>query len=103
MNLEIKGIHYEVTERTTEQIEKKAKKIEFASDMIIDLLFRIEWDKGVYIISVTINFRWGLSHYIKVENHDLYEGIDKIMEKIKNKVKKEKEKIKDYSEKEKPL
>lgn len=99
MNLEIKGIHYEVTENTTEQIEKKVKKLDFASDMIVDLLFRIERDKGLYIISVNINFRWGLSHHIKVEHHDLYDGIDKMMDKIKNKVAKEKEKLQDHSEK----
>jgi len=99
MNLEIKGIHYEVTDRTTEQIEKKVKKLDFASDMIMDLLFRIEREKGIYIISVNINFRWGLSHHIKVEDHDLYDGIDKIMEKIRNKVAKEKEKIQDHTEK----
>ena len=99
MNLEIKGIHYEVTENTTEQIEKKVKKLDFASDMIVDLLFRIERDKGLYIISVNINFRWGLSHHIKVEDHDLYDGIDKMMDKIKNKVAKEKEKLQDHSEK----
>ena len=99
MNLEIKGIHYEVTERTTEQIEKKVKKLDFASDMVMDLFFRIERGKGIYTISVNINFRWGLAHHIEVEDHDLYDGIDKIMEKIKNKVTKEKEKIQDHSEK----
>ncbi|MCL2480357.1 MAG: HPF/RaiA family ribosome-associated protein [Spirochaetaceae bacterium] len=99
MNLEIKGIHYAVTERTTEQIEKKVKKLDFASDMIVDMLFRIERDKGIYAISTNINFRWGLSHHIKVENHDLYDGIDAIIEKIRNKVSKEKEKIQDHSEK----
>ena len=99
MNLEIKGIHYEVTERTIEQIEKKAKKIEFASDMIMDLPFRIEREKGVYIISVNIVFRWGLNHFIKVENHDLYDGIDQMMDKIRLKVAKEKEKIQDRSDK----
>jgi putative sigma-54 modulation protein len=100
MNLEIKGIHYDVTERTTEQIEKKVKKLDFAADMIMDLLFKIEREKGLYIISSNINFRWGLSHHIKVENHDLYDGIDQIVEKIKNKVTKEKEKIQDHSDKE---
>ena len=99
MNFEIKGIHYELSEKTTEQIEKKVKKLEFASDIIVDLIFRIEREKGLYIISVNINFRWGLSHHIKVEDHDLYDGIDKIMEKIKNKVAKEKERIQDHSEK----
>jgi putative sigma-54 modulation protein len=99
MNLEIKGIHYEVTERTTEQIEKKVQKLDFVADKIVDLLFRIEREKGLYVISANINFRWGLSHHIKVENHDLYDGIDQIIEKIKNKVSKEKEKIQEHSEK----
>jgi len=99
MNLEIKGIHYEVTERTAEQIEKKVKKLDFAADKIIDLLFRIERDNAIYVISTNINFRWGLSHRIRVKNHDLYDGIDKIIEKIRNKVSKEKEKIQEHSEK----
>ena len=99
MNLEIKGIHYEVAERTIEQIEKKVKKIDFASDMIMDLLFKIEREKGLYVISSNINFRWGLNHHIKVKNNDLYDGIDQIIDKIKNKVAKEKEKIQEHSEK----
>ena len=98
MNLEIKGIHYEVTERTIEHIEKKVKKLEFAGDMIVDLLFKMERDKSGYVITVDINFRWGLSHHIKVTDHDLYDGLDKIIEKLKNKVAKEKEKIQSHTE-----
>jgi len=98
MNLEIKGIHYEVSENTIEQIEKKVKKLEFAADMIVDLLFKVEKDKSGYIITVDINFRWGLSHHIKVTNHDLYDGIDIIIEKLRNKVAKEKEKIQNHTE-----
>ncbi|MDX9799857.1 MAG: ribosome-associated translation inhibitor RaiA [Spirochaetia bacterium] len=98
MNLEIKGIHYEVTERTVEQIEKKVQKLDFAGDMIVDLLFRLEHDKSGYIISADINFRWGLSHHLKVVDHDLYNGIDKIIDKLKNKVTKEKEKIQSHTE-----
>ena len=97
MNLEIKGIHYEVSERTIEQIEKKVKKLEFAGDMIVDLLFRMERDKTGYIIIADINFRWGLSHHIKVTDHDLYDGIDKVIDKLKNKVAREKEKIQSHT------
>ncbi len=98
MNLEIKGIHYEVSERTVEQIEKKVKKLEFAGDMVVDLLFRLEKDKTGYIINSDINFRWGLSHHIKVTDYDLYDGIDKIIEKLKNKITKEKERIQSHTE-----
>jgi putative sigma-54 modulation protein len=93
MNLEIKGIHYELSEKTIQQIEKKVKTGEFADDFIVDLLFRVEKEKDLYIISVNINFKHGLSHHIQVEDHHLYDGIDKIIDKIKNKVTKEKERI----------
>ncbi len=96
MNLEIKGIHYELSERTVEQIEKKVKKIEFAKDMIVDLFFKIEREKSEYIIDVNINFRWGLSHHIKVSNHDLYDAIDVVIDKLKQKIIKEKEKVQEH-------
>lgn len=98
MDLEIKGIHYEISEKTIEQIEKKAKKLEFATELVKRLIFRIEKDKSGYIISVDINFSWGLDHHIKVTDHDLYDGIDIIIDKIKSKITKEKEKIQDHSE-----
>ncbi len=96
MNLQIKGIHYEVSDRTVEQIEKKVKKLEFAKDMITDLLFKIEREKTGYVINSDVNFRWGLSHHIKVSNHDLYDAIDSIIDKLKHKISKEKEKIQEH-------
>ena len=98
MNLEIRGVHYDVSDRTVEHIEKKVKKLEFAGDMIVDLLFKLERDKTGYIINVDINFRWGLSHHIKVTDHDLYDGIDKIVDKLKIKVTREKEKIQSHTD-----
>jgi len=96
MDLQIKGIHYDVSERTEEQIEKKVKKLEFAKDMIVDLLFKIEREKSIYNINVDITFRWGLSHHMKVSNQDLYDGIDSVIEKLKHKITKEKEKIQEH-------
>ncbi len=96
MNLQIKGIHYDVSERTIEHIEKKVKKLEFAKDMILDLLFKIERDKSGYIVNTDVDFRWGLSHHIKVSNHDLYDAIDSVVDKLKHKIAKEKEKIQEH-------
>ena len=63
--------------------------------------FDVKWNghlrgKAGYVINSDVNFRWGLSHHIKVSNHDLYDAIDSIIDKLKHKISKEKEKIQEH-------
>ena len=95
MNMEIKTIHLELPEDYRDLIEKKAHKINFAQDMIVDLLLTITKGKD-YAFDSTINFRWGTSHHISVNDFDLRDGIDKLFDKIDSKVTKEKNKIKEH-------
>ncbi|MDA3832316.1 MAG: HPF/RaiA family ribosome-associated protein [Spirochaetales bacterium] len=37
MNLEIRGVHYNISDTTQEFIEKKLERIDFAKDYIVDL------------------------------------------------------------------
>ncbi len=37
MNYEAKGIHYEVSDTTREHIDKKMKRLQFASDLVTDI------------------------------------------------------------------
>lgn len=94
MNVDIKTLGFELPEEYDEIIDKKIRKIEFAQDMIIDLLGTINRDKALYNLAATINFRWGATHHLKVQDFDLRDGIDKLFDKVEAKVTKEKEKIK---------
>ena len=96
MNIEIKAIRFELPEDYHELIEKKLQKIEFAQDMIVNLLCSVSKAKD-YSLEADIHFRWGKIHHIKVKDFDLREGIDKLSDKIEAKVKKEKGKIKEHT------
>jgi putative sigma-54 modulation protein len=95
MTLEIKAVHFDLPQEYRELIEKKVHKIEYAQDMIVDLLFTITKEKS-YVLEATLNFRWGASHHLKVKNFNIRDGIEKLFGKIDAKVSKEKEKIKKH-------
>ena len=95
MNLEIKAVHFDLPQDYRELIEKKIQKIDFAQDMIVDLLFTITKEKN-YAIESQLNFRWGTSHHLKVKDFNLRDGIERLIDKIDAKVSKEKGKIKQH-------
>jgi putative sigma-54 modulation protein len=93
MNVEIKGVHYSITEETKEYIDKKLLKIEHYKDDIVDMVITITKDKSLYKEDVNMNFRWAQAAHIEHEGFELFEGIDLLFDKIEQKIKKEKEKI----------
>lgn len=98
MNTEIKAVHFSIGSDTREYIEKKIHRLDFAKYLIVDLLITLtEEKKGFFKAEVTINFRWNVSSHIKEEAYDLIEAIDKLMDKIEKKVRREKEKVQDHS------
>ena len=93
MKFEVKGIHYELSDKTLEQFEKKIKRLEFANELVSNLTFSVEREKSQYNINADFSFNWGSDGHISLTNHDLYKGIDLIIDKLENKITKEKEKI----------
>ncbi len=93
MNLEIKGVHYDVSDTTREFLEKKLHRIDFAKDYIVDLLFTITREKPGYKAEANINFRWSTSSHVGAEGHELYEAIELMFDKLESKIRKEKEKV----------
>ncbi|MDR1894444.1 MAG: HPF/RaiA family ribosome-associated protein [Spirochaetales bacterium] len=96
MNIEIKGIHYELSEKTLEQFQKKMKRLEFASDFIKTLEFSVEREKSLYNLSADFTFTGGNPSHLHISSHNLYEGIDLIIDKVENKISKEKEKMQNH-------
>ncbi len=78
----------------------KVGRIDYAKDMIVDLLFVFTKDAGQFRLEVTANFRWGKQAHIVETSPDLNAGIDvtradldRNLDKLDQKVVKEKEKI----------
>ncbi len=97
MNLEVKGVHFEVSDHIRDTIDKKLKRIDFAKDLIVDQLFTLTKTKNGYKVECTTNFRWGTSAHVGVDTVGLMEGLDILFDKLAQKVHKEKEKIQEHS------
>jgi putative sigma-54 modulation protein len=96
MNFELKGVHFEVKDETREFVDKKIERIDYARDTIVDLLFTLTKERRDFKCEVNINFRWGVASHIKVRSFELHEGLDKLIDKIDQKVKKEKSKVQEH-------
>jgi len=97
MNLEVKGVHFDVDDKTKEMIDKKLKRLSFAEEYIIDQLFTLTRSKNGYTCESNTNFKWGHSAHIRVEAIHLPEGLDILFDKLELKVSKEKDKVQDHS------
>jgi putative sigma-54 modulation protein len=96
MNTELKGVHLEISQRTRDYVDKKLPRLSFAEDLVTDLLLVFSREKSLYHLDATVNFRWGSSTHIHVENFKLTEGIDALFDKLEPKIEKEKNKLKDH-------
>lgn len=96
MNLEIKGIHVEITDKIREYIGKKLPRLDFAKDHLIDLLLHVSHEKSLYRLKANLNFRWGRSIHVAADSFDVFEGIDRLFDKMELKILKEKKKIQDH-------
>jgi putative sigma-54 modulation protein len=73
MNLEIRGIHYNVTDTTKEFFEKKLHRIEFAADNLVDLLIAVHKEPHQsYRIEAKVHFKWGVTKIVHADAYELY-------------------------------
>ena len=96
MELEIKGVHFDVKDETREFILEKLSRLEFASDYIVDLDFTLTRDNPDFEVEAKLHLKWGHSSVIKVRSFDLHEGINTLIDKLDHKVRKERDKITDH-------
>ena len=102
MNVEIKGIHVKVNKRIQDYIDTKMPRLDFGRDLIVDFLLNISREKSLFKLETTLNFRWGASKHVGVENFDLNKGIDDLYDKLEAVIEKEKSRIKDHHKKQEP-
>ncbi len=99
MNVDIKGVHLEISDRVRSYIDKKLERLNFARELITDLMLVLAKDNTRYQLEATVNFRWGTSTHVEVNGFKLYEDIDALFDKLEPKIGKEKEKVQDHHKK----
>ncbi len=95
MHVDIKGVHYHITDVTRDFLETKLEKISYAKDDIVNLFFTLTKDNYEWIAEVNVSFRWKVNAHLKEESFNLHESVEKLIDKLEAKIRKEKDKIKD--------
>ena len=97
MTVNVKGVHYNVSDNTKEYIDKRLEKLDFADELIVELHIVITKEtKGFFTVEAKLHFRWGEHSHMKVEERELYKALDELVDKLQIKVSREKEKIKQH-------
>ena len=92
MTPSINAVGFTLEQKQSDMIESKLKRISYGDDLIVDLLMKIKHDKE-FSFEATINFKWGASAHVEAKDDDFAPGLNKLMDVLDNKVKKEKDKI----------
>jgi putative sigma-54 modulation protein len=96
VNIDVKGVHLDISQNVHDYLNKKLKRLGYAEDLIVDLLFTLSQDSKAYKAEVNVNFRWGTSAHIGVNEFNLIKGIDQLFDKLDVKINKEKAKIQEH-------
>ena len=92
MTPSINAVGFTLEQKQSDLVESKLKRVSYADDLIVDLLMKIKHDKA-YVFDVTVNFKWGTQAHVTGEDFDFGAALNKMMDVLDNKIKKEKDKV----------
>lgn len=93
MQFDIKGVHYSPSDKTKEFIQEKLSHLQRFSDQIHHLELAIDKTSHGYELSANLHLRWGSKIHMSESGPDLYPLVDVLIDKLQQKVAREKEKI----------
>jgi putative sigma-54 modulation protein len=96
MTKSVSAVGFDLEKKQSDLIESKMKRIEYADDLIVDLTMRVKHDKA-YSFDVTVNFRWGTQGHVTSDDFDFAAGLNKLMDILDTKIRKEKDKIQEHN------
>ena len=64
----------------------------YAEDLIVDLIVKVKHDKA-YVFDANVNFKWGTQAHVSGEDFDFGAALNKMMDVLDTKIKKEKDKV----------
>ena len=92
MNVNVNAVKFAMDDEQRDFIDKKIQRIKYAEDLITDALISVKLDKK-FLCEATLNFRWGGSAHVSAEDYDFSACVNKMMDVLDQKVKKEKDKV----------
>ncbi len=92
MTPSITAVGFSLSQKQPETVESKLKRLAYADDLIVDLIMKIKQDKA-YVFDTTVNFKWGTQAHVTGEDFDFGAALNKMMDVLDNKIKKEKDKV----------
>ena len=92
MTPSISAVGFTLEPKQSEMVESKVKRIAYADDLIVDSIMKIKHDKA-YVFDTTVNFKWGTQAHVTGEDFDFGAALNKMMDVLDNKIKKEKDKV----------
>ena len=91
MNVSVNAVKFAMDDEQREFLDKKLQRIKYAEDLITDAMISVKLDKK-FLCEATLNFRWGGSAHVSAEDYDFSACVNKMMDVLDQKVKKEKDK-----------
>lgn len=92
MTTSISAVGFDFEQAQTELVNRKLERVRYADDLIVDLMLKVKEDRK-FIFDCTVNFRWGATAHVTSEDYDFAAGLNKLMDVLDQKVKKEKDKV----------
>jgi len=101
MTVTIKGVHYDISDRTREFLNDKLSHIDPFKDLLVSVDATITKEKTEYIVESNVHFKWGATAHLEERAQELYPAIENLIHKLDAKISKEKDKVKNHHPKEK--
>lgn len=92
MTVDVRSVHFDLSSTSRAYLDAKLERIGYAKDMIVDLIFIFTKEKD-FKFEATVNFRWGAQAHLEERDFEVSPVIDKLMDRLEQKISKEKEKI----------
>ncbi len=96
MELDIKAIKFAFDEDQKAFIEKKMERVRYAQELITSIVCSVKLDKK-FVYECDVHFKFGETSHVSTENYDFEAGVNKLMDMLDQKIKKEKDKIQQKS------
>jgi len=100
MTVTIKGVHYDISDRTREFLADKLGHIDPFRDHLVSVDATITKEKTEFIVESNVHFRWGANAHLEERAPELYPAIENLIHKLDAKISKEKDKVKEHHPKE---
>ena len=101
MTVTIKGVHYDISDRTREFLIDKLGHIDPLKDLLVSVDATVTKEKTEFIVESNVHFKWGATAHLEERAQELYPAIENLIHKLDAKISKEKEKVKGHHSKEK--